>query len=657
MTQQHPAVGIDLGTTYSVVAHIDHSGRPVTLPNNSGDLLTPSAIFVDDIEVVIGKEAVRASVMRPEAYAECFKRDLGSATFRREICGFMVPPEVLSAFILERLKDDAGQRLGRALQKVVITVPAFFDENRRTMTYTAGRLAGLEVMDIINEPTAAAVAYGSEHGFLTAPDESGDKKPLKLLIYDLGGGTFDVTVLEANGTRCKTLATDGDVRLGGKDFDKRIVNYLAERFVEAHGVDPRSDPQDAAQLWIDAQEAKHALSERNKTSVVCFHAGIRMRIEFSRSEFAELTADLVERTETTASLVIRQAGLEWSNIDRVLLVGGSTRMPMIRDMLRNVTGKEPICSLSPDEVVAHGAALYAQDLIARESGSQGAACDLVNVNSHSLGVVGTEASTGRKTNVVLIPKNTQLPARASKVFSTAKANQRSIRVQIVEGESDRPEECISLGECVVQGLPPGLKKREKILVEYSYAANGRISVLARVPSVRHSAHVEIERSRVPSQVSLDSWRRKLLGKPDVDTPRFQASTIDLDGHDSVQQRLDQLLTRLGRAAMRCPVPEPLAASHKSAFDAVGEAEKATVQADKAKRAMNATLHDPKSLQQGASVSQAETAMKQAQVRADFACLVLGRECIENDFMPTGCDAELREIQQLQLQLARLDRDS
>jgi molecular chaperone DnaK len=246
------------------------------------------------------------------------------------------------------------------------------------------------------------------------------------------------------------------VLLGGKDFDERLVTYIAEQFMSAQGVDPRSDPQDAAQLWIDAQEAKHTLTERSKATVVCIHAGIRMRIEVTRERFEDLTRDLVERTETTTSLVVKQAGLTWPQIDRVLLVGGSGRMPMIGQMLRKVTGKELDCSLSPDEVVAHGAALYAAMLVGDTAVPPERRCQLINVNSHSLGVVGTHPQTQQKINAILIPKNTPLPCRASRTFRTARANQQSVCVVVVEGESQRPEACITLGECLVRDLPPGL---------------------------------------------------------------------------------------------------------------------------------------------------------------------------------------------------------
>ena len=654
MISQPPAIGIDLGTTYSVVAYIDSTGRPTTIANESGDLLTPSSIFVDEDEIIVGKEAVKASLINPKAYAECFKRDMGSAAFRHDVCGHKVPPEVLSAYVLQRLRRDAERRLG-SFQKAVVTVPAFFDEGRRRMTQNAGHLAGLDVLDIINEPTAAAVAYGRDQGFFDLAQPGNSGKPLRLLVYDLGGGTFDVSVLEIDGTRFRTLGTDGDVRLGGKDFDKRLVDHLAQRFLEAHGVDPRSDPQDAAQLWLDAQEVKHSLSERTKTTAVCFHAGIRMRIEVGRGEFEEMVTDFVQRTETTASLAVRQAGLEWEQIDRILLVGGSSRMPMIRRMLRELTGKEPDCSQSPDEAVAHGAALYARELLARETGAENSSCELVNVNSHSLGVVGVESKTGHAKNVVLIPKNTPLPARATRIFKTAKADQRTIRVPVVEGESDRPGDCIALGECVVRGLPPGLSLRTKVEVEYRYAANGRISVVARIPAIRHSAHVEIERNRTANQDDLKTWRARLLGRPETD--QFDGAdgtvTIDLTDRESIRRRLDVLQAKVGKAALGRNVPDSLLASRQTALSAAAELKEARGALKDARRAMDATLHDPAALSQGAGISQAETAYQQAQVRADFTCLVLGRECVQNDFVPPKTEKELGEIGRLRQDLERL----
>ena len=508
LNSKQPPVGIDLGTTYSVVAYLDSTGRPLTVPNHLGDLLTPSAVSFDDDDVIVGKEAVKVSVLEPDRFADCFKRDMGRSLFRRAVANQEIPPEVLNGFLLERLKQDAEHRLG-PIRQVVITVPAFFDETRRKATQEAGRLAGLEVLDIINEPTAAAVAFGYSRAARQGAAADAEWPAEQVLVYDLGGGTFDVTVLQISGNSFRTLATDGDVQLGGKDFDERLVDHLAEGFLAQHGVDPRADSQDAAQLWLDAQEAKHALSERSKTTVVCFHAGIRLRQEVTRAKFEELTRDLLERTETTTNLVVKQAGLDWSKINRVLLVGGSTRMPMVVEMLRRLSGQPPDGSLAADEVVAHGAALYAGMLTADAGLSAQTRFQLVNVNSHSLGVIGVDRKTGRKVNAILIPKNTPLPCHKVKQFKTARDNQTSVSVAVVEGESHRPEHCIALGRCVIRNLPSGLPQGTPVEVAYHYASNGRISVSARVPLVRLSTTVEILHDKARDLQDLDSLRKTL----------------------------------------------------------------------------------------------------------------------------------------------------
>ncbi|HVC94290.1 MAG TPA: Hsp70 family protein, partial [Pirellulales bacterium] len=573
-------IGIDLGTTYSVVAYVDATGRPTTVPNQAGDLLTPSAVAFEAGLVIVGKEAVKGSVLEPDAYADCFKRDMGRGHFRRQVGGHEVPPEVLNGFLLERLKQDAERRLG-PIRRVVITVPAFFDETRRKATQEAGKLAGLEVLDIINEPTAAAVAFGYQQATLrgpNAPAADGER----VLVYDLGGGTFDVSILEVQGRSFRTLATDGDVQLGGKDFDERLVGHLASRFLAAHGVDPRGDARDAAQLWLDAQEAKHALSERSKTTVVMFHAGVRMRLDVTRGEFEELTRDLLERTRSTTAQVVKQARLDWPRIDRVLLVGGSTRMPMVGEMLKQLTGREPDRSQSADEVVAHGAALYAAMLLGEEGndGKDGDAgsprFELVNVNSHSLGVVGTDPRTGQKVNVILIRKNTPLPYHKVKRFQTARPNQDSVKVAVVEGESKRPEYCIALGECVVRDLPAGLPAGTPVEVEYAYAANGTLTVRARVTKARQSAAVEIHRPGARELGDLDAWRRRLCGSAiaiaaSSALPEAGAPPAD---RSAVRREIDELFLRMGQARLERKVPGAWEHSRQAALAAAEELRKA-----------------------------------------------------------------------------------
>jgi molecular chaperone DnaK len=638
----HPPIGIDLGTTYSAIAYLDETGRPTTLANSLGDLLTPSAVLVDQHEIVVGREAAKASAVEPLGYAECFKRDIGTAVYRRDVRGVQVPPEVLSAFILAQLKQDAEQRLG-PLKQVVITVPAFFDEARRKATQDAGRLAGWEVLDIINEPTAAALAYGHQHGFLTSPSPplpvSPSPSPLRVLVYDLGGGTFDVTILEIEGTQFRAIATDGDVQLGGKDFDERLVDYLAEEFIRQHGADPRSDPSDAAQLWLDAQEIKHSLSQRSSCNAVVFHAGVRLRLGVTRDKFQELTRDLLERTETTTSLVLKEAGLDWSRIDRVLLVGGASRMPAVAEMLERVTGKPPDRSASPDEAVAHGAALYAGMLLNQAGNSPLAQCKLINVNSHSLGVVGLNTKTRERLNAILIPKNTPLPHRATTLFSTAKSNQRNVKVIVLEGESHRPEECITLGECVVRDLPAGLAQGSKIEVTYSYAANGRITVSARVPETRQSAHVEIKRSNARELEDLTVWRTRLLGTQ-------QGSAVDPRDRGSVLRRLDSLYLQIGQAALGQTLPDTLQRGQQGAQKAAaahGAAKSALQQAESTRQQATGS---GKTIQADSAIAHATTRVEQTRTQAEFACLVLGRECVKTGFQPTGVEASRDEAAKL-----------
>lgn len=467
-----------------------------------------------------------------------------------------------------------------------------------------------------------------------------------MLVYDLGGGTFDVTILEIYGLQFRAIATDGDVQLGGKDFDERIVDYLAEQFIRQHGADPRSDPQDAAQLWLDAQEVKHTLSQRSSTNVVVFHAGVRTRVEITRQQFEALTRDLLERTETTTSIVVKEAGLDWSQIDRVLLVGGSSRMPMIAEMLERVTGKAPDRSASPDEAIAHGAALYAGMLMHPGDDSQATSCQLINVNSHSLGVIGLDTQTRERVNAILIPKNTPLPYRTRRIFQTAKPNQRSVKVSVLEGESHRPEECIALGECVVRDLPPGLPKGSKVEVIYSYAANGRIAVSARVPETRQSAHVEIKRDNSHELEDLETWRARLLGKEGKPATGFAPNaTAAVDKHDrgSLLRRLDGLHIQIGHAAVGKATPDALHRSQAAAQQATAAYRAAKTAFKHAAQACLKAQGSNEKVQASSLLAAAKTRTDQYRTQANFACLVLGRDCVKAGFLPAETAEQLKEV--------------
>ena len=450
------AVGIDLGTTYSVVAYLDRQGRPTSVINSSGELLTPSVVLFEDDEIVVGREAVAASAMEPGRVAECVKRDMGCKVFSKPINGEMLPPEVISSLILRKLKEDAELKIG-PIKQAVITVPAYFDEPRRNATADAGRLAGFEVLDIINEPTAAALAFGSQLGMFDDQGIIKSERPLTMLVYDLGGGTFDVTIVRIEGRHFRALATDGDVRLGGKDWDEVLVNLAAERFREKHREDPRSNPQSLQELFLDAERCKKTLSERSKASITLNHLGMRHKEEITREEFEEATVALLGRTRMTTEIVVLQAGLTYEQLDKVLLVGGATRMPAVPRMLRELTGLVPDQTVSADEAVAHGAALYADLLLKRRGRLKGESkFSITNVNSHSLGLVAIDSRSKRRANEVLIPKNTPLPHTATRRFRTLKTRQKNVAVRVLEGESELPDSCTQVGDCIIRDLPSDL---------------------------------------------------------------------------------------------------------------------------------------------------------------------------------------------------------
>jgi molecular chaperone DnaK (HSP70) len=578
-----PAVGIDLGTTFSVICRLDEQGQPVTLANAEGDRVTPSVVLFDGDDVVVGKEALKALATEADCVAECSKREIGGRVYHKAFDGKLYPPEVIEAWVLNKLRLDASAQLG-PLAKVVITVPAYFDEVRRKATQDAGYMAGLEVLDIINEPTAAAVAFGFQQGLFEGrfsggspprggnrdvtiqPERRGSRmgagrnqeaeaarrvprearlfphpladrprrtagakvpahypdktrpensQALKILVFDLGGGTFDVTVMEIRGRRFTTLATDGDVQLGGYDWDQRLVALAAEAFQREHGLDVREDPSAAAKLWRDCEDAKRTLSFRSKASVPCDYQGRSSRVEITRRQFEGATQDLLDRTRFTTVQTLKAAGLDWDRIDRVLLVGGSTRMPMVRDMLRQASGKEPDARVAADEAVAQGAALRAGLLLAK-SGGRPPTFKIKNVNSHSLGVVGVEKETQRRRTGIVIPRNTPLPVAAKRTFKTQKADQRSILVEVVEGESRSPDDCTPIGRFSVASLPRNLPARTPVDVIFGYRQNGRLVVRVSVPGTGAKIESELMRENSLSKEHLDGWRKYISGAEPTD---------------------------------------------------------------------------------------------------------------------------------------------
>lgn len=504
-------VGIDLGTTFSAIATLDDRGQPVTLPNRDGEMLTPSAVLIEeDGTAVVGQAALDVALERPTHVASLMKRRMGLADLGRPITGRNFRPETLSAIVLRKLVQDAELRLG-PITHAVITVPAYFDDTRRKATHDAGRIAGLQVLDILDEPTAAALAYSFQ---CHKPQDT--EQDSTVLVYDLGGGTFDVSLVHLSHHCFRTIAIEGDVRLGGKDWDDRLVDHVARRFQQQHSADPRQDALALANLNAAAERAKRTLSKLGQTTITCTHAGKVLAVPVTRAEFEDLTRDLLVRTRLTTQQVLRQAGLTWEQIERVLLVGGSTHMPMCSAMLRELTGRDADRSLAVSEVVARGAAIHA-GIVAAQRGQE-APPDLsnlgdiveINVNAHSLGIEIKKDQ--ERFNDILVHKNTQLPTAASRVYRTLADNQQKVRVKVLQGEAQQAASCISIGECWIEELPPNLPKGSPVQVRCAVGSNGLVEVLALDMTSGKLARTEIHRSSGLSEAEVAqeaTWVKQL----------------------------------------------------------------------------------------------------------------------------------------------------
>lgn len=497
---QRKAVGIDLGTTFCAISHIDVYGKPQIIPNAESERITPSVILFDGASVIVGTLAKNNSVAEAEKIVDFVKREIGKPKqqFHREFNGKIYSAEELSALILRKLKADAEKYLKEPVTDAVITVPAYFNDAERTATITAGQLAGLNVLQIINEPTAAAVAYG-----LDKLDED-----QTVFVFDLGGGTFDVTIMRIQGHGIEMLATNGDHRLGGKDWDDVIVNHVAEEFDRAHGENPLLDLQSYQDLQSRALAAKIQLSSRPRTAIVHSHNGKSVKVELTREEFELKTRHLVEKCKTICEMVLQEAKMTWGDMDKVLLVGGMTRMPMVREMIAQLSSVPVVDDVNPDEAVAVGAAIQAiLSLLQEEELSgvktvpdntrqqfcsrEGGLIQVTNITSHTLGVVLWDEAHLEEYVFPMIRKMTPMPAAAKNSFGTASANMRHVSVRIVEGESTLPAECTPLGLCDVE-LPAFLPKGSPVELTYEYNANQVLEV--GVNACGNQSKVTIERN-------------------------------------------------------------------------------------------------------------------------------------------------------------------
>lgn len=462
------AVGIDLGTTFSAIAHVNHHGVPEILPNSEGDRITPSVILFEDEEVIIGNYAKQAAVVYPEQVVEFVKRHMGSKDFHFTYRGKRYSPEELSGFILAKLKHDAELRLGHKVEQAVITVPAYFNDVQRRATMRAGELAGLQVLKLINEPTAAAYAYGLNN----------QNSQMRTLVFDLGGGTFDVSIVDIGHQRVDVIATDGDHLLGGKDWDDRLIQSVAGAFQQKNGINPLSDLASYHDLRQKCVSAKISLTRRPKVNIFHDFQSKVLRSAISRQEFEQLTADLLQRTRDLTLSVLQEARLNPKDIDVVLLAGGSTRMPMIRNMLVEVFEKEPNTDINPDEAVALGAALTAADESARLKG-ESSPVDMrtSDVTSHALGMVVFRE--GKLYNSKIIKRNTRIPAEQTRDdYATTYDGQTTIDLWLVQGEQPDPLQASVLGHFEFYGIPARPAGQSSLSVTYRYNANGIVEVEA-----------------------------------------------------------------------------------------------------------------------------------------------------------------------------------
>jgi len=547
------AVGIDLGTTNSVVAVVQ-GGDPEVLLNAEGARTTPSIVaFSKTGERLVGDLAKRQAVLNAQRTIRSIKREMGTR-HRVAIDGKDYSPEEISAMILQKLKADAEARLGETITDAVITVPAYFDDSQRQATKTAGEIAGLNVLRIINEPTAAAIAYGL--------DRAGKEETI--IVYDLGGGTFDVTVLEISEGLLEVRATAGDTRLGGDDFDERIVNFLADTFQRTEGIDLRKDPQALQRLKVEAEKTKIELSSAVATNVnlpfitADQNGPKHLNVDITRAKFQELTHDLLERTRQPFIQALNDAGVKPTEIDEVVLVGGSTRMPAVTDLVKQITGKTPNISVNPDEAVAVGAAVQANNL---SNPGTGTGMVLVDVTPLSLGV---ETLGGVMTR--MIERNTAIPHKKSEVYTTAADSQPSVEIKIFQGERPMALDNKQLGVFHLSDIPPAPRGMPKIEVIFDIDANGILNVTAKEQTTGKEQKITITGSssldkgdvnrlieEAEKNAQADAGRKeKIEAKNELDQLVFQTQKFVTENGDKVgASEKDDLQSALneGRSAL------------------------------------------------------------------------------------------------------------
>ena len=573
-------IGIDLGTTNSCVAVME-GGKPVVITNAEGMRTTPSVVaFTKTGERVVGEPAKRQAVTNADKTISSIKRHMGT-DYKVDIDGKKYSPQEISAMILQKLKSDAENYLGEKVTEAVITVPAYFNDAQRQATKDAGKIAGLEVKRIINEPTAAALSYGLDN-----------EKEQQIMVYDLGGGTFDVSIIEIGDGVIEVLATAGDNRLGGDDFDNVITQYMLDDFKAKEGVDLSSDKMAMQRLKEAAEKAKKELSSSTTTNInlpfitATSEGPKHFEMNLTRAKFNELTAHLVERTVTPVTTALKDAGLTATDLSKVLLVGGSTRIPAVQDKVKQLTGKDPFKGINPDECVAIGASIQGGKL----AGDAGAGdILLLDVTPLSLSI---ETMGGVATR--LIERNTTIPTKKSQIFSTAEDNQTAVDIHVVQGERQFARDNKTLGQFRLDGIPPARRGVPQIEVTFDIDANGIVNVSAKDLGTGKEQHITITAGSNMSDEDIDKAVKEAAEFEAQDKKKKEAIDARNDADNMVFQT-EKALEEVG--------------------DKIDEAEKTTVQADitKLKEILDRTTVDNMTDSDVSEINEAkEQLMKDAQ---------------------------------------------